>query len=193
MDFTTLNQQALERLDRDPAYFDGLEARLGFPVRDGRAFLVHAAGVSFRKDTLAAAKPHCSFEHSPPAQLEPEPTNEYDPNAVKINIGVQADEITGEWKLAHAGYLPKKRCPACCRSLSGKMAESQICPDCETDIGLGSDLEDFAAVNAWVTQALEQGMDVKIGIDNITEPQHTRGNQGLDVWVRIDEPDTIPA
>lgn len=188
MDLATVGKAAIARLDRQPEYYDGLEKRMGFEVRDGRAFLVHCAGVSFRQEVLQKAKGFCTYEATPPVRLKPDPQNDYDPNAVEVHIGTAVDELTGEWSYEMAGFLPKKRCPVCMRSLSGKMASKEVCPDCDAEIGMGSDLEDLSTVNAWVVNALEQGMTVVVGVDNITVPQHTTGNMGLDVWIRIDEP-----
>jgi hypothetical protein len=188
MELKQVNQQALARLGRVPAYYDGLDKRLGFETRDGRAFLVHVSGVSFRQDSLKKAQRFCSFDRSPPVKLVPEPTNPYDANAIQVLIGVAVDDLTGQWTFEQAGFLPKKRCPTCTASLPGKMATSQVCPECEAEIGVGSDLESFSVINAWVVQAMEQGMIVSAGVDNVTTPQTEKGNCGLDVWLRIDEP-----
>jgi hypothetical protein len=181
---------ALTNLQRSDLYYDGLEQRLGFSVRDGRAFLVHCAGVSFegRQDLLGQAKTLCSYEYTPPVKLVPEPTNQYDPNAVQVWIGVAQDNLTGEAKMHQVGYLPKKRCPACAESLSGKRAASQLCPKCDAEIGLGSEWEVFAEINKFVKDYLDAGITLPVGLDNVTESQSGQGNLGCDIWIRIPEP-----
>lgn len=188
MDLVQVNQQAVARLARQPAYFDGLDKRLGFETRDGKAFLVHVSGVSFRQDSLKKAMRFCTFDRTPPVQLVPEPTNPYDEFAVQVLIGTTVDELTGEWTFEQAGFLPKKRCPVCTASLPGKMATKQVCPECDAEIGVGSDLADFSVVNAWVLKAMEQGLIVAAGVDNVTTPPEGIGNFGLDLWLRVDEP-----
>lgn len=183
MDF----QAQVSRLERSPEYYDGLQKRLGWDVRDGRSMLIHLAGVSFegRQELLEQVRQLCSFEFTPPVRLQPEPTNQYDANAVQVLVGVSLDDLTGEATFKQVGYLPKKRCPVCARSLSGKMASSQLCPDCDTEIGLGSEWEEVAEVNRFLKELLEAGAALQVGLDNVTTPQSGTGNMGCDIWVRI--------
>jgi hypothetical protein len=180
-------ENAIDKLGRTEAYFEGLEQRLGFSVRDGRAFLVHCAGVSFegRQELLQTAKSLCSFEHTPPVTLVPEPDNQWDANAVGVWIGVTQNSLTGDTEMKQIGFLPKKRCPNCAISLSGKRAASQLCPDCDTEIGVGAEWEAFAEVNKFVKDYLDAGIVLPVGLDNVTESQSGKGNLGCDIWIRI--------
>jgi hypothetical protein len=172
----------ISRLNRAPEYWEALEKRLGFVVTDGQAMLIHCAGVSFenRQELLRRVGQLCNFDFSPPVHLEREPDNPYDVSAVKVLAGISKDDLTGEWTYTQVGFLPKKRCPECCRSLSGKQAKAMICPDCEASIGV-------MAFNKQICDVMtdDNSQELQVGIDTVTEPQHTQGNRGLDIWVRI--------
>jgi hypothetical protein len=55
-----------------------------------------------------------------------------------------------------------------------------ICPDCEASIGV-------MAFNKQICDVMtdDNSQELQVGIDTVTEPQHTQGNRGLDIWVRI--------
>jgi hypothetical protein len=189
----------ITRLQRSPEYWEALERRLGFAVtrvyeglRVGlpNAYLVHAAGVSFegRQELLESARAFCGFDSVPPAELRPDPNNAYDKEAVIVSVGVHLDDMTGEFQMAQVGFLPKGRCPNCATSLSGKRADMQICPECDLNIGLSStpEVQALSKFNKYVGDAIRAGKTVRVGVDNVTEPQTTKGNRGLDLWIRID-------
>lgn len=189
-------------IDRTPEYWEALQKRLGFDVlvepAPGQAkvippnvFLVHCSGVSFRREVLEKAKLLCSYEHTPAVSIRREKPEEQvgydDPDAIRVDIGTSRDDVTGDWNLEHAGYLPKRRCPACATSMPGKRAEKLMCinDDCELDFeGL---TEQISRINTWVGAAIDRGDSVLVGLDNVTENQTKRGtNLGLDIWVRVD-------
>jgi hypothetical protein len=169
----------ISRLNRSAEYWEALEKRLGFTVTDGKAVLVHCAGVSFenRQELLQKVRSLCNFEFSPPLQLVPEPGNPYDVHAVQVLVGISRDELTGDYTYAQVGFLPKKHCPGCSKSLSGKQSKAMICPDCETPVGI-------APFNKKVADLLNNSSNLEAGIDNVTVPQHVQGNMGLDIWIR---------
>ncbi len=181
----------ITRLNRSDEYWKGLDARLGFKASDGKAYLTHVAGVSFenRQEILKRLRDFCSFEHCPPVRLQPEPDNKYDQWAVKVisKFGVR-DELTGDYPLeVHIGYLPKRRCPVCARSITGRKATDNVCPDCKTNIALGTPYAAISYFNKYVSTALTSGKVVHCALDNVTEPQHTYGNFGADLWIRIED------
>ncbi|NUT56731.1 MAG: hypothetical protein HOQ03_12215 [Thermoleophilia bacterium] len=89
----------LER-SRDGAGFHLRDAATGEPVRweDARIRVVPAAGVTYRPDAL----PDPSFDPPRRLALVPEPTNEYDPNAVAI---------WNEERTLQVGYVPAAVAP----------------------------------------------------------------------------------
>jgi len=178
----------IDYLDRTSEYWDGLTKRLGFDPREGQCLLVHAAGVSFRQESLEDAKKLCTFDHSPPMVLEPEINNPYDQRierddgtavggAVKINIGVESDGLTGEFTMEHVGYLPKNYCPDCATSLSGKQALRTMCNKCD-----GENLMD---IKEMIITRLLAGETFQCGVDTITEAAGGIGNKGLDIWLKL--------
>lgn len=181
-----MSNPLVDRLDRMPEYWDGLAKRLGFDPRECQAYLIHSAGVSFRQDALAMAKKLCTYDHSPPMRLEPEVDNEYDRRvetptgekggAVKVVIGTRSDDLTGEYTMEHAGYLPKNYCPNCGTSFSGKQALRTMCNNC--------DYEPLMDIKELVITRLLNGETIPCGVDTITES--SKGStKGLDIWLKL--------
>ena len=169
-------------LGRKPEYYDGVEQRVGFPVRDGNAFLVHTAGVSYRQESLERIETLCKFDRSPQMRLELDPENQWDSNAVKVMVAIGFDDVTGSAVFNHVGFLPKGRCPFCARSLSGQKSSAQICPDCNADIGLTSSVAQITRFNRFIADNFDK---ISVGVDTVT--RSGAGNLGLDLWVRIND------
>ena len=179
----------IDRLDRSVEYFDGLQKRLGWDVRDGKSMLVHLAGVSFRQEALAKAQQLCTFEWTPSVRLEPEKAEDQkgytDADAVRVYIGTEVNDLTGEATEEHIGYLPKKRCPVCAKTYSGKRAtDTFACKECDTELEEGEWAE-LALINGFVRRLLEAGTELQVGLDNVTSSQTSAGNLGCDIWVRL--------
>ena len=179
----------IDRLDRSVEYFDGLQKRLGWDVRDGKSLLVHLAGVSFRQEGLLKAQKLCTFDWTPPVRLEPEKTEDQkgytDNDAVRVYIGTEVSDLTDETTEEHIGYLPKKRCPVCSKTYSGKRAtDTFACKECDTELEEGEWAE-LALINKYVRQLLEAGTTLQVGLDNVTAPQSGTGNLGCDIWIQL--------
>jgi len=182
------NNPLIGNLKRTVVYWNALAKRLGFDPREGLAYLVHCAGVSFRQDLLTEAKKHCTFDQSPPIKLEPEIDNPYDRRinrddgtqiggAVKVLLGIERDVLTSEYtSIQHVGFLPKMYCPNCACSLSGKQAIRLMCPKC--------DEENLMDIKEAVITRLLREESVSCGVDTITESE-SGNNRGLDIWVRL--------
>lgn len=180
----------MKNQNRSEEYWDGLEKRVGFAVRDGQADLVNVVGVTFegRQATLAKVKDYCRFDSSPPVQLIPDPENPHDRNAVRVLVGYRADELTGDFEFKDVGYLPIRRCPNCASSFGKKDAETQICGHCDTRIGLGSQYANKSYYNRWITSYLTGNYVVKVGLDNITQAQIVDSpTMGCALWITIEE------
>lgn len=169
-------------LQRKSEYYDGVEQRLGFSVRDGNAALIHVAGVSFndRQALLKRIDSLCKFDRAPQMKLELEPDNQWDKYAIKVLVVTGFDDVTGSALYSHVGYIPKGRCPYCARTLSGPKAAAQICPDCSAEIGLSSIVNNKKTINKFITENFEK---VTAGVDTVTKSG--AANFGLDIWVRL--------
>ena len=175
--------------DKSPEYWDGVEKRVGFTVREGQADLVNVVGVTFegRQATLARVKHYCRFDSSPPVRLQADPNNAHDEFAVRVLVGYRADELTGEFEYKDVGYLPIRRCPACATSFGKKDSEAQICGTCDARIGLGSSHASKSRYNKWITAHLLE-RTIKVGLDNITQAQNVSDStMGCAIWVKIEE------
>lgn len=60
-----------------------------------------------RQEIAARAASYCKINTRPPLQLEREPDNKYDPNAVAVYIGFELNSLSAEWSFAQIGYIPK--------------------------------------------------------------------------------------
>lgn len=69
--------------------------------------LIQVVGTSYenRQSMLKRVHPWCSIDQTPPAFLEREPKNNYDPGAVAVYIGTFMED--GDWMYEHVGYLPR--------------------------------------------------------------------------------------
>lgn len=175
-------------LDRSDEYFEGLVQRLGWDVRDGKSMLVHCAGVSFRQEALEKTRPLCRFDWTPKVELRPETPDQQvgyeDANAVRVYVGTSSHELTGEQVMEHVGYIPKKRCPNCAKSFSGKAASKQVCNGCDAEIGIGSEWEEIADSAKYIRYLLELGTALPCGLDNVTSS--SAGNTlGCDIWIQL--------
>ena len=176
--------------NRSEEYWDGLEKRVGFAVRDGQADLVNVVGVTFegRQSTLGRVRDYCRFGSTPPVQLIPDPENPHDSNAVRVLIGYRADELTGEFEFKDVGYLPIRRCPICASSFGKKDAQAQICSSCDAHIGLGSHHSIKSFYNKWIITQLLAGQIVNVGLDNITQAQNVNSStMGCALWIKTEE------
>lgn len=183
----------LSLLNRSEEYYEALEKRLGFPVRDGKAELVHVSGVTFedRQRVLAAVKLSCTFDCAPPAKLEVETDPKilkYDADAVRVLVACDRDDLTHDWYNYHvAGFLPRRRCPDCAKTYPGKRGqEIQICPECGYNMALGTDGYAWSVFNKRAKVWLNEGRELRVGVDNITEMQGGKGSLGCDIWIRFD-------
>lgn len=168
-------------------YWALLEKRLGFPANTTDACRVATAGVSFegRQALLAKLRQHCTAEKTPKVELRPDPSNLYDKDAVGVWVYTDTDNLTKEeTHPQQVGFLPKRWCPCCMTSLSGKKADVEICPACSEAIGIGSRQHAQSYLAKWVGQLIKDGKTIQVGIDNVTEAQHTKGNLGLLIWLR---------
>lgn len=149
---------------RKPLLEEFVAKRVGF---EPEAYC-QVAGVSFegRQAKIALAASLCRFESSPPVELEAEPTNPYDENAVKVLVGT-LQLSNGDWHMDHIGYLPRGVCLACGENLTGTMAKKKNCSFCGSE---NIDLE----FNSWVSKELQAGRDVKVGVDWISNQKDKR-------------------
>ena len=67
-----------------------------------RIFTTRVAGTTYEnRQELLAELSMLNQSDYPPCRLEPEPTNAYDPNAIKVMVAIAPGEVK------HAGYIPK--------------------------------------------------------------------------------------
>ena len=183
----------IANLNRSPEYWEGLDSRLGFKASDGKALLVHVAGVTMtpeRKEIISRLRDFCSFTHTPPVELRPDPNNQYDENAVEVWVGFGIrDDLTGEYPTKMCiGFLPKRRCPDCARNLTGRKSDDNICPDCQANFALGLPNARLSYFNKYYNKALSDGKKVEVGLDTVTESQSARSSSlGVDLWIRIED------
>jgi hypothetical protein len=86
------------------------------------------------------------------------------------------------------GYIPKRRCPECATSFGKKHAESQVCYQCNAQIGVTSPRYAESRYNQWLTKAMDEKKTIRAGLDNITQSQQVESStMGCALWIRVEE------
>lgn len=137
------------------------------------------AGGQDRQDILRRASVFVSKVHTltywnSGLYLEPEPTNQYDENAIKVWVAtaLRQNEFT---EPLHVGYIPKRVCTKCFHSWGGKKADRPACPECDESMNHTQ----LTFLNWYInTHFYKRGVGIYVAVDWIAQGKQPGSSWG---------------